>query len=81
MKTKKDLIVQAYLLRGSHIIIQRVSPHYDQWRVIDCGYALSRKYKWNYMPIPSDRTPEWIDAHTFRGLNDALAALTATPEE
>lgn len=37
------------------------------------GYDLSAAGEWDWRPIPSSRTEEWLATHRFRSLDEAVA--------
>ena len=37
----------------------------DLWAVMASGNRLSKDLQWDYEPLPSSRTQEWIDNHSF----------------
>ena len=43
----------------------------DRWAVLHFGNCLGRDGSWDYEPLPSERTDEWLEEHRY-GLDEAL---------
>lgn len=47
-------------------VIDLRNPKQDLWAIVDGGLRINRKTKvWEYEPLPSSRTDEWIADHCF----------------
>lgn len=47
----------------------------DLWAICCKGTCLSKDFEWHYEPPPSNRTPEFLDAHRFSSADEALREL------
>jgi hypothetical protein len=45
-----------------------------KWAVNDCGFVLSRTGEWEYEPLPSSRTDDFIARCRFDNLEEAFEA-------
>jgi hypothetical protein len=45
------------------------------WAVRQMGNCLAIDGQWDYEPIPSSRTPEWMTAHRFETKEDAYVSM------
>lgn len=58
-------------LEGTRISVELRDPKKNGWAVICNGRLNKNTMEFDYEPLPSSRTDEWIEAHTFYDASEA----------
>jgi len=53
----------------------------DLWAVRSGSMCLSTQGEWDWEPMPSSRTDEWLGAHRFQNSDEAIRAAIAAKEQ
>ena len=70
-----DVRVERYLMRDGFEVIrvaQRAGA--DKWKVLNGGYCLTKAGDWEWEPIPSSRTDDFIERCRFDTAQEAIDA-------
>lgn len=58
-----NIEIESYRLKQSRILITKMSLLF--WKITDGRLRLSREGEWDYEPLPSNRSREYIEKHLF----------------
>ena len=58
-----ELEIQTYRVKGTNITVERMTDFL--WVVRKDGHRMARDGTWDYEPLPSNRSREWSQEHTF----------------
>lgn len=78
-------VVVAYAVGNLQVerCLRRVGPKQMAafWAVRRDGFALNKQGEWEYEPMPSSRTDEFLERCRFADVNDAISAAVVKHEE
>lgn len=60
---------------GNGVTIVQTGQRPEAWAIRNDPLCLSVNGTWDYEPMPSNRTREWLDDHRFPTLNDEAIAV------
>lgn len=70
-----NLPVKSYELPNGATINRDGTAEQEYWTVTHFGFRLSRNGDWDYQPVPSERSLEWILEHAFKTPEEAYIAF------
>ena len=83
--TSSSAVVAAYAVGELRVerALRRIGPKQmaAYWAVRRDGFALNKQGEWEYEPMPSSRTDEFLDRCRFSDVNDAIAAAVIKHEK
>ena len=76
-----NLPIRSYALPNDTSLNRCFDNDQEYWTVTQYRLRLSRQGTWDYTPLPSSRSEEWVVEHSFATAEEAYAAyLNHQPE-